>query len=129
MKTTFTLVLLTFFISSISAIDAPEAVVNAFSKQFPNITKVKWEKEKENLWEGEFKLDGIEYSACFDNEGNWIETEQEINMKDIPITIKAAIEKEFPGFKIEDVELIETASGKTYNFLLLLQPYYKYTYA
>ena len=38
--------------------------------KFQNATKVKWDQEEENEWEAEFKMNGDEMSASFDNAGN-----------------------------------------------------------
>jgi len=98
--------------------DVPAKVKTTFAKKFPNSTNVKWVKESDNEWEAEFKMEGKEYSANFDNTGTWMETEYKIGTNEIPATVKATIEKEFAGYKIEESELSETADGKVYEFEL-----------
>jgi hypothetical protein len=98
--------------------DVPENVKNAFTQKFPKATKVKWSKENDKEWEAEFKMDGKEYSANFDNNGVWIETESEINSKDIPSVVKSTLDKEFAGYKVSESEVSETADGKAYEFEL-----------
>ncbi|MEH6408263.1 MAG: hypothetical protein V7767_13365, partial [Leeuwenhoekiella sp.] len=61
------LALVTFSCSSTKEI--PNAVNEAFAKKFPNAKSVKWDKETETEWEAEFKMDGMEYSANFTDEG------------------------------------------------------------
>lgn len=98
--------------------NVPENVKTAFNQKFPDATKVKWDKENDSEWEAEFKMDGREYSANFDNNGVWKETEYEINVKDVPETVKSAIDAEYAGYKIKESEISETTNGKVYEFEL-----------
>jgi len=96
----------------------PKGVQATFAKKFPNAQKVKWEKENETEWEANFRLNEKKYSANFDNEGNWKETEYEIKESEIPALVKKKIDKEFAGYNIEEAEISETSNGKVYEFEL-----------
>ncbi|AFL82621.1 Protein of unknown function (DUF2874) [Aequorivita sublithincola DSM 14238] len=96
----------------------PQKVKNAFTKKFPTAKSVKWDKESANEWEAEFKMNKMEYSANFSDDGTWKETEHEIVEKDLPAAVKKALSDGFPGFKTEEMELSETASGAVYEFAL-----------
>ena len=96
--------------------EVPENVKTAFNQKFPNATKVKWGKENSSEWEAEFKMDGMEYSANFNNDANWLETEYEIEVNDLPELVKSTIVKEFKDYKIKESEISETAEGKVYEF-------------
>lgn len=98
--------------------DLPEKVKSAFALKFPNASKVKWDKENDKEWEAEFKMDSKEYSTNFDLDGNWMETEYEISLNDLPEAVKACLDKEFAGYKIKEAEVSETAEGKVYEFEL-----------
>ena len=98
--------------------DLPAKVKTAFDQKFPGAQKVKWSKEKANEWEVEFKLSGKEYSANYNADGSWMETELEISKKEIPFTVTNALTKEFPGYKVEESVISETATGKVYEFKL-----------
>jgi hypothetical protein len=98
--------------------NVPEKVKTAFSQKFPNATNVKWGKENSKAWEAEFKMNGKAYSANYDNNANWMETEYIITTSEIPAAIKAAIDKDYAGYCIAVSELSETTSGKVYEFLL-----------
>jgi uncharacterized membrane protein YkoI len=98
--------------------DVPQKVKQAFTTKFPAAKKVKWEKENESEWEAEFKMDGLEYSANFSEDGSWQETEHEIKKNEVPANILSILNAEFPGYKIEEAEISETAEGKFYEFEL-----------
>ena len=88
--------------------NVPTSVMSAFKSKFPNVTKVKWSLENANEYEAEFKLDGKGKSANFDKDGKWLETETEISRSELPKVVIDAIAKQYPGYKIEEVELAET---------------------
>ena len=98
--------------------DVPAKIKTAFDQKFPTAQKVTWDKENATVWEAEFKMNGKEYSANYDNNGNWKETEYEIKKSAIPVSVKQTLDKEFAGYKIEEAEISETATGKVYEFAM-----------
>lgn len=98
--------------------NVPESVLQAFSKKFENPKKVKWDNEEGEGWEAEFKLNGTEYSATFDDDGNWLETEYEVDYSKVPPIVKATISVEFKDYKVKESEISEKDSGKVYEFEL-----------
>ena len=98
---------------------APQKVIEAFAKKFPATKKVKWEKESNTEWEGEFQINGMECSANFLVDGTWLETEQEIKKKSIPANIKTALIIHFLDYKIKEAELLKTSDGSFYEFKLI----------
>lgn len=99
----------TAYAQKIAANKVPAAVASAFKAKFPNATKTSWEMENANEYEAEFKLNGKEVSANFDNTGKWLETETEIRVSALPMAVKNALKKDFAGFKIEEASKIESA--------------------
>lgn len=95
---------------------APQKVKEAFAKKFPTAKKVQWEKENATEWEAEFKLNKVEYSANFLEDGTWQETEHEIEKKDVPQNVMSALTATFPGYEVEEVELSEIPNGLVYEF-------------
>ena len=95
---------------------APQKVKEAFAKKFPTAKKVKWEKEADNEWEAEFKMQRIEYSANFLSDGTWQETEHEIKEKEVPKNIMASLNNNFPDYEMEEAEISETPKGMVYEF-------------
>lgn len=96
--------------------DVPEKVKAAFSQKFPNAQKIKWDKENESEWEAEFKLGEKEYSANFDLNGDWLETEYEVKIAELPEAVQSTLSSKFKDFKVEEPEVSETAKGIVYEF-------------
>ena len=96
--------------------NVPAKVKTAFTQKFPNATKVSWDKENANEWEAEFKMNGKDYSANYDNNGNWKETEYDVKDSEIPAAVKTTLNKNFAGYKVSESEISETAEGKVFEF-------------
>lgn len=94
---------------------APEVVQKAFDAKFPNAKSVEWDKENDQEWEAEFKMDGKSYSANFSLDGTWLETESEMKAKDLPAKVQEAITTNFSGYKIESAELAESPERTAYE--------------
>jgi hypothetical protein len=96
------------FAQKLKAVDVPAAVKATFVKKFPKAKGIEWSKESETEFEAEFKNNGLEQAANFDQSGNWVITESEIKSSDLPSPVKATIAKEFAGYKIDEAEKAET---------------------
>ncbi|GGK24831.1 hypothetical protein GCM10007962_18840 [Yeosuana aromativorans] len=109
---------LTGFLACAQNSKTPKQVLDSFSEKFPTAKYVKWDKENETEWEAEFKMDGIKYSANFDTDGAWKETEHKVKSSEVPEQIKTALTTAFPDSKIEDIEVSDTKSGRFYEFMI-----------
>ncbi|MEZ4804632.1 MAG: PepSY-like domain-containing protein [Bacteroidia bacterium] len=96
------------FAQEIETEEVPTAVKAAFSAKYPKAQKVEWEAEEDNTYEADFKLYKINYSASFDQTGKWLETETEIKVSELPEAVANAIKTNYPEYKIEEAELVET---------------------
>ncbi len=96
----------------------PENVLDAFTGKFAAAEKVKWEQEEENEWEAEFIMGGKEMSACFDNSGNWFETEGEIEIGELLPAILDSIDMKFEGYEIEEAASIETIEFSGFEIII-----------
>ncbi len=93
----------------------PPAVLGSFKDKFSTAFATKWFKEGDEF-EVDFKLKKERYSAKFNNEGKWLETEQGIKIADLPMAIQNNIKKEYPGYKIEEANKMETLKdGSVYE--------------
>ena len=65
--------------SKLNESDVPQAVVQSFQAKYPTATDVKWKTETHNnkkVYEAEFKTDGKEVEAEFDEAGTFIREEE-----------------------------------------------------
>ena len=97
-------------------VETPEKVLTSFEKMFPAATDIEWEMENENEWEAEFLMDGKEGSACFTIDGEWVETEYEV--ESLPETIETIINETYPGFEINEIEIVESPEFNGYEIEL-----------
>jgi hypothetical protein len=93
--------------SALFAIEVPDVVETAFTKQFPHAKKVKWEKENAAEYEASFLLDGKEYAAVYDAEGKWLETETEIPVSELPQAVQESLKKTHPNAKVSEAAKIQ----------------------
>jgi hypothetical protein len=91
--------------------EAPEAVKTAFANAYNDVKEVQWSKE-ENAWEAEFEMNEVEMSANYDTIGNLLETESEINIKDLPAAINTYVKKNLAGAEIKEAAKITDSKGK-----------------
>lgn len=98
------------FAQKIQDKDLPTAVKSAFEKLYPNIKKVKWDKEEEN-YEAGFEIQDKDYSLLLDNQGNVVEIEIEVDIQSLPSGAKEYISKNFPKQKIKEASKITDNKG------------------
>lgn len=91
----------------------PKAVSDAFMKKFNAATKVSWGKEGPKEWEAEFTLNGEKISANFNQDGIWLETEQEINAANLPAEVLSNVKMKYAAWKIVEADKTETAKHGT----------------
>lgn len=112
MKETLLILLLFACTLAQAQIKAPDAVTAAFSKKFPDARHVKWGKENAKEFEAGFELKGRKMSANFDLQGNWKETEMEIDVIDLPAAVVKSIHSKYPDAVISGADRTEKADGK-----------------
>ena len=118
MKKLLNLIVCLAFVIGVSAISQkdekiPAAAKTGFAAKFPTAQKAKWSIEKPGEFEVEYVLNGVESSALFDAKGNLLETETEVKESELPTAVKAAIAKDFAGFKLDEIEKAIDAKGVT----------------
>ncbi len=95
----------------------PPSVAAAFKAKFSIAEKTTWEMDYDK-YEAEFTVGKGEFSATFDKEGKWLETETYLKPSDLPKAIKEKLSKkygELSGYKIEEAVKAETEKETTYE--------------
>ncbi len=98
---------------ALKASTPPEKVAQAMKQKFPNIKNMHWGKESKNEWEAEFTYDGVEMSALFNTDGEWLETETKIPTTNLPKEISKVIQANYKGQTLVGVDRIETNKNET----------------
>ena len=99
--------LICFALSTQAQTIVPMSVKQAFAEKFPMAADLQWETEDEAI-EVEFKLSDAATEATFDADGNWLATETEIKTSKLPGAVRRAAKAQFPGYEIEEAELLST---------------------
>jgi len=112
----------TIFIACEEKVDAPAKIKSSFEQKYPDTKVIEWEFDNEDkMWEAEFKMGKPELTAVFSENGDWVETEQEIKKKDLPQPVRATLQSEFAEYDIEETEFVETPEGKFYEIEVELE--------
>ena len=84
----------------------PQKIKDEWKKRYPDADRIKdWEVDGNGYYEVRFKNDGDKLRADFTHYGQWIETEQTIDYKDLPKAIKEAIKGgEYDKDDIDEIE-------------------------
>ncbi|PVX49298.1 putative PepSY-like beta-lactamase-inhibitor [Balneicella halophila] len=120
MKTYFLSIGLSLFTSALFAQDLPQSqvpsvVVNQFNNDFPKAKDVDWEL-KNNVYNVEFEQGwDKDFEAWYSADGKQIKLEEDLTKRELPKAVIATIEKEYPSFKLDDIEKITEAQKVTYK--------------
>jgi len=107
--------------STVDTVIVPVEIRTSFDTKYPKATKVMWyqyspDKTKPTdptVWYYglddkdyyvTFNWDDADYIAWYDN-GNWIRSSQNIDNIDLPADVMRAVNTQYPGFRIADVDL------------------------
>ena len=94
--------------------DVPAAVQESFKKNFPGVTVKKWEKEDGNF-EANFSKGGKTMSATFDAKGEWMETETDIAISELPSAVTSYVKEHYSGATIKEAAMLKTPQGDIYE--------------
>lgn len=98
---------------SMPNLPVPLASKTAFSKKFPTATNVRWGRENTYEYEANFKINGVSYSANFNDRGEWLETESRITFKELPTSVLDTYNIRHKGVPMKTAAKIESANGET----------------
>ncbi|WP_316846205.1 PepSY-like domain-containing protein [Pedobacter psychrodurus] len=92
----------TVYAQDIHSDQVPSVVKNTFNRSYPNARDVEWEK-KGDLYNAEFDLSRADHEVWIDAKGVLIREKKDITKAQLPVTIAAAIKKQYPSFRVDDV--------------------------
>jgi len=95
----------------------PQVVVDAYKAKFSIAEKTSWEIDYDK-YVADFSVGKNDFSAKFDKDGKWLETDTYIKPSDLPKNILKEVQKkygELSAYKIEDAEKVEKEKETTYE--------------
>ena len=87
----------------------PPAVQDALRAALPNVKKAEYARETEDgfvVYEAEYKADGTEHAVKVTEDGQIIETEEQLAPSALPSAIVARLRKQFPDAEIKKAERV-----------------------
>ena len=90
--------------------EVPALVNTAFQNQYAKVTDVKWEKESENF-EASFDLNKTDHSVLYNAQGKVLETEVEIELKQLPAGVLEYVKSNYKGESVEEAAKITDSKG------------------
>lgn len=96
----------------------PEVIENAFNDKFPDATWVEWER-KAGYYVAEFRQDGMDVEAWYDNQGSWRMTESDFgrNLTLLPQAVQTTFQSSgYSQWTVDDIDKYE-CPDKTFYLL------------
>jgi len=87
--------------------EVPHNIKTSFLDIEPTASKIHWSID-EDIYRVKYQLKSKTTTSYFDIDGNWLETEYEINTKELPEAILKTLEEKLSEYSIVDIELVKT---------------------
>lgn len=107
LKTMTMVITALFFLSCEKGFEPIDSVKSTFDSMFPKAKQIEWEME-DGYYVAEFRDDGKEKKAWFDQQAIWWLTETDIPKSQLPDAISQAIAASaYSSWRIDDIDYIE----------------------
>lgn len=96
----------------------PSVIANKFAAQFPKARDIDWERKGE-LYNVEFELDrNMDHEIWYDKDGQLVKHKEDINKSNLPAGVTKALQRDFKGYRVDDIEKITEGTAVTYKMEL-----------
>lgn len=86
-------------LADIPASSVPAPLREQVQKQYPDAKGIEWDFDHdEDVYEAEFRINGLEYELKFVPDGTLRFSKVEIPLQSLPAAVTAAIARDFPGY-------------------------------
>ncbi len=99
--------------SSQIAYPTNQNAIGNFESNFTNVSNVKWVVQ-ETFTKAFFTQGGRNFQAYYDVAGDFIGTTNEVDMEDLPLFVKRAVEKNYSDYKVQDAFELVTQNTSAY---------------
>lgn len=98
--------------------ELPASVVEFIGSHFTDSRIIEVERERDVL-EVEI-IEGRKHrKVCFDDSGNWLSTQTELQRQEVPVEVLAALDNsQYAGWRVDDIDHFKTPADEWYRFEL-----------
>jgi len=91
------------------------AVGKSFRSRYPKATFARWNKVDVLLWEVNFRIRGKDFSALFDNDGNWLETVTAVSLSYTPKRVQESFSENHAPEGLQQIHHIQTSNSDIFE--------------
>jgi len=105
-----------YTIVSAQQLKIPVQVKKSFEQRYPNAKAVNWSfNQDDKLWDVVYEKEALEYSSSFSEAGDWLQTDINIKITELPDAVMNTLREQFLEYDIEEIERLETPEGLFYE--------------
>ncbi|WP_165805988.1 PepSY-like domain-containing protein [Marixanthomonas spongiae] len=97
----------------VTASKVPSNFTDGLLKAYPNATNIEWERNG-NDYKVEFDSGRMEHEIWFNKTGDMVRVEKDITRAELPTIVSEIIKRDYPDFKIDDVQSVFKDGVTTY---------------
>lgn len=103
------------FGQDINKSQVPSVVMNSFQQKFSKASDIDWEMEGD-LYKVEFEVGmrKLSHDVLIDKTGKIVHHKEEITKGDLPNSVASSIDKDFPGYRTDDIKKITEGDNTIY---------------
>jgi len=105
------LIAILLILFSCESTEVPRDVRMKFLEIKPSAYNIVWTIDND-IYQVDYQIDAIQTTSYFDRRGNWLETELEISIDELPEAILITLKTKLSEYSIVDIELVETNENR-----------------
>lgn len=90
------------------------AIEEYIQTKYPNARIIEIDREDRGYTEVDIINEGVLLELLFDEGGAWVQTSQDVRVRELPQAVTSAIQAAYPGYQIDDADWVETPEGEWY---------------
>ena len=90
------------------------AIEEYIQTKYPNARIIEIDREDRGYTEVDIINEGVLLELLFDEGGAWVQTSQDVRVRELPQAVTSAIQAAYPGYQIDDADWVETPESEWY---------------
>ncbi len=91
------------------------SIIDFIQKEYSGATIRNAEYDDDGFYEVEIRHNSYIKDVHFDKKDNWVYTTWDVRVSNLPEGVKSAVSKKYPGYRIDDVDFIESPEKSYYR--------------